>query len=139
MCKLLELLPEFLPDTFQVARVVAPLCPARGNRLKNELHVGGLPLILEHLRVFVVLNAIADGLQPYPRGGFAGCNRTRRVKEDSIARPADAWTTSGRIQTSPTADAVAGSPTVGAIIKNPGGTLGPVQKSRLDALVDRGI
>src|ERR1700686_582257 len=133
MCKLLELLPEFLPDTFQVARIVAPLGPTRGNRLKNELYVGGLPLILEHLRVFVVLNAIADSLQPYPRGRFAGRNRTRRVKENPIAWPADAWATSGRVYIVPTADGVAGGPAVGAIIKNPGGSLRPVQKSRLDA------
>src|SRR5580704_7203196 len=114
MCKLLELLPEFLPDTFQVARVVAPLGPARGNRLKNELHVRGLPLILEHLRVFVVLNAIADGLQPYPRGRFAGRNRTRRVKENPVARPAQAAAASGRVHVVPAADAVAGGPAVGA-------------------------
>ena len=70
MRKLLELLPEFLPDTFKVAGFVAPLGPTRRNWLENKLDVRGLALILEQLCVFVVLNAIPDCFQPYPRGRF---------------------------------------------------------------------
>src|SRR6202035_1482996 len=139
MRKLLELLPEFLPDTLQVAGVVAPLGPTRGNRLKNEVHVRGLALIFEQLRVFVVLDAVADGLQAYARCRFTGRDRTRRGKENPIAWPAETAAAGIRIQIVPAPDGVSGGPPVGAVVKNPRGALGPVEESRLDALVDRRI
>src|SRR5260370_39355744 len=107
MRKLLELLPEFLPDTFKVAGFVAPLGPARGNWLENKLDVRGLALIFEQLRVFVVLNAIGDGFQPYPRRRLGCTNWYRTIKKNPVARSRHTGTTSVRMQVDPTSDGLA--------------------------------
>src|SRR5260370_11695138 len=137
--KLVKLLPEFLPDVFNLAGVVGPLGPACGDRLQNEIHVGGLPLLFKQLRVFEVLNSVADGFQAYSRGRFSGGNRARRIKENPITWPCDAGTASVGVQIVPTADGVSGGPPVSAVVKNAAGALGPVEKSRLNAFVDRRI
>src|SRR5579859_358194 len=139
MRKLMKLLSKFLPHTFEIAWVMGPLGPARGNRPQDEIHVGGLPLIFEHLRVVVVLNAVADGLQSYPRRGLAGSNRSRRIEKNPVAGSADAWTTGVRVHVVPASEGVSSCPSVSAVVKNSGGALRPVQESRLDALIDRRV
>src|SRR6266704_4099972 len=84
--KLVEQLPQLHPRTFQRVRVVTPVGPTRGNRLNDRVQEGDLPQVLENLGIFVVLNAVTDGLKTYPRSGFGGGDRTRRIQEDSIAR-----------------------------------------------------
>src|SRR5260370_11889255 len=63
--KLLELLPQLLPRIFKRGGVVSPVPPARGNGHDDGVHERHLPQIVHDLGVFVILNAVADGLQPY--------------------------------------------------------------------------
>jgi len=84
--------------------------------LKDELHVRGLPLILEHLGVLVVLNAVADRLvSEFPeqvhwtKSGPVGKEKSRR-------QVCDAGTASVVFQIVPTIDGVSSGPTVGAVV-----------------------
>src|SRR4029077_18314625 len=126
MRNLLKLLAEFLPHVFEFSRVAGPLGPACGNGLKDELHIRGLALILEQLGIFIVLNAVTDGLQTNSRSRFAGRNRARWVKKNPVAGSGDAWTASVGVQIVPTIDGVSRGPTIGAIVKNARGALHPV-------------
>ena len=132
----MELLAQLQPGTFQSAWVVSPIGPARGNRQNDWIQEGELPEVLENLGIFVVLDAVANGLQTNPGSGLRGSDRTRRVEEDAVARSAHAAAASGGIDIVPTADGVSGGPAVGAVVKDAGGALRPVQEARLDALVD---
>ncbi len=116
-----------------------PVAPARGNRQEDWIQEGNLPQVLEDLGVFVVLNAVTNGLQTNPGSRLRGGDRTRRIEEDSVARPPEAATAGGRIHIVPTADGVTGGPSVGAIVKDAGRSLCPVQETRLNALIDRRI
>src|SRR4029077_16864747 len=59
-----------------------------------------------------------------------------RIQKNSVARPAQSAAAGICGHVVPAADGVAGGPPVGAVVKNSGGALRPVQESRLDALVD---
>src|SRR5258708_6552207 len=137
--KLTELSPQLQPCIFERTWVVAPVAPTRGNRLEDGVHESYLPQVLENLGVFVVLNAVSNGLQTDPRSRLGRSDRTRRIEEDAVARSTHAAAASGGIDIVPTADSVAGSPAIGAVVKNSRRSLRPVQEPRLDALVDRGI
>src|SRR6266699_383391 len=137
--KLTELSPQLQPCIFERTWVVAPVAPTRGNRLEDGVHESYLPQVLENLGVFVVLNAVSNGLQTDPRSRLGRSDRTRRIEEDSVARSAQAAAASGGVDIVPTADGVPGGPSVGAIVKDARRALRPVQEPRLDALVDRGI
>ena len=108
----MELLPQLQSCTFQGVRVLIPVAPARGNWLDGGVHEGNLPQVVENLGVFVVLNAITDGLQSDPGSGLRGGDRTRRIEEDSIPRSAQAAPASGRIHVVPTSEGVPGGPSV---------------------------
>ncbi len=58
----MELLAQLQPGTFQSAWVVSPIGPARGNRQNDWIQEGELPEVLENLGVFVVLDAVPNGL-----------------------------------------------------------------------------
>src|SRR4029077_10193595 len=125
--KLMEPLPQLQPCSFQSVRVLTPVGPARGNRLDDGVQEGDLPQVLEYLGVFVVLNAVADGLQTYSWGGFAGGDGTRRIKEDSVARPTHTAAASGGIHIVPPADGVPGGPSVRAVVQEACRSLRPIQ------------
>src|SRR5882724_8341430 len=135
----MELLPQLQARSFQGARVVIPVGPARGNRLDNGVRKGPLSQVFENSGVFVVLHAVADGLHADPGSGLRRADRTRRVQEDSVARPSQAAAASRGIHIVPTADGVPGGPSVGAVVKNPRRSLRPVQEAGLNALIDRRI
>src|SRR5258708_709718 len=135
----MKLLAQLQPGTFRSAWVVSPIGPARGNRQNDWIQEGELPEVLENLGVFVVLDAVPNGLQTNPGSGLRGSDRTRRIEKDSVARSAHAAAASGGIDIVPTADSVAGSPAIGAVVKDSRRSLRPVQESRLDALIDRRI
>src|SRR6266567_3152297 len=137
--KLTELSPQLQPCIFERTWVVAPVAPTRGNRLEDGVHESYLPQVLENLGVFVVLNAVSNGLQTDPRSRLGRSDRTRRIEEDSVARSAQAAAASGGVDIVPTADGVPGCPSVGAIVQDARRSLRPVQEPRLDALVDRRI
>ncbi len=59
----MEQLAQLQACTFQGVRVMTPVAPARGNRLEDRIHEGDLGQVLENLSVFVVLNAVPNGLQ----------------------------------------------------------------------------
>jgi len=135
----MEQLAQLQARRFQRVRVMAPIAPARSNGQNRGVHEGDLPHVFENLRVLVILNAVADGLKPYPRCGLAGGDWTRRVEENSITRSAEPAATSGGIHIVPTADSVTGGPSIGAVVKDSRRALRPIQESSLDALVDRRI
>jgi len=135
----MEPLPQLQPCSFQSVRVLTPVGPARGNRLDDGVQEGDLPQVLECLGVFVVLNAVADGLQTYSWGGFAGGDGTRRIEEYSITRPSEAVAAICGIHIVPTANGVPGGPSVRAVVQEARRSLRPIQEPRLDALVDRRI
>ena len=58
----MELLPQLQPRAFQSIGIVTPAAPVGGNRLNDRVQKGDLPEVLENLRVFIVLNAIANSL-----------------------------------------------------------------------------
>src|SRR6266702_6496292 len=134
----MELLAQLQPCTFQSAWVVSPIGPARGTRQNDWIQDGELPEVLENLGVFVVLDAVPNGLQTNPGSGLRGSDRARRIEEDAVARSAHAAAASGGIDIIPTADGVSGGPSVGAIVKDARRALRPVQEPRLDARVERG-
>src|SRR5258708_15186854 len=101
---------------------MSPVSPAIGDRLDHGVHEGDLSQVLQDLRVFEVLNAITNGLQSYPRSRLRGRDGTRRIEEDSVTRSAEATTASGGIHIVPAADGVSGGPTIGAVVKDAGGT-----------------
>src|ERR1700676_5702674 len=129
-------LPQLCPRVFERLRAVIPVAAARGDWKKSGVHHADLSQVLEDLGVFVVLNAIANGLQSNPGSRLRGGDRTRRVEEDSVTRPSQAAATGGRIQIAPTADGISGSPSVRAVVKDTRGALRPIQKPCLDAFVD---
>src|SRR6266851_2367025 len=135
----MEQLPQLQPGTLQRVWIVTPVGPTRGDRLQDGVHEGNLPQVLKNLGVLVVLNALTNGLQSDSGGRFSGANGARRIQEYSIARSAQASAARGGIHIVPTADGIACGPAVGAIVQNAGGSLGPIQEPRLDALVDGGI
>src|SRR4030088_3557093 len=137
--KLVEQLPQLQPCIFQRVRVVTPVAPARGNRLDGYVQGGDLSQVLENLGVFVVLNAVTDGLKAYSGGGFGRGDRTWWIEKYSVPRSSQTAAACGRIHVVPTADAVPGAPSVGAIVKNPRRSFRPIQEPCLDALVDRRI
>src|SRR6266851_7608104 len=108
---------------------MSPVGPTHCDRLEHGVHKGALPQILQDLRVFVVLNAVPNGLQTNPGSGLRGSDRTRRIEEDAVARSAHAAAASGGIDIVPTAAGVSGGPSVGAIVKNSRRSLRPVQES----------
>src|ERR1700716_467992 len=112
---------------------MTPIAPTRGNGHDRRVHEWHLRQVLENLRVFVVLNAVADGFQTNSGSRFGGSDRARRVEKYSIPRSAEAAATSGGVHIVPTADGVAGGPSVGAIVEDAGRTLRPIQESGLNA------
>src|SRR5258708_29446127 len=61
--KLMKLLAQFQPGTFQSAWVVSPIGPARGNPQNDWIQEGEVPEGLENLGVFGVLDSLPNGLQ----------------------------------------------------------------------------
>src|SRR6266850_1830880 len=135
----MQLLPQLQPCSFQGVRVVIPVAPARSDRHDDGVRKALLPQVLENLNVFVVLNAVTNGLQTDPRSGLRRGDRTRGIEEDSIARSSQAAAASGCIHIVPTADGVPGGPPVGAVVEDALRSLRPVQEPRLDTLVDRWV
>src|SRR5258708_20520228 len=130
----MKLLAQLQPGTFQSAWVVSPIGPARGNRQNDWMQEGEVAEVLENLGVFVVLDAVPNGLQTNPGSGLRGSDRARRIEEDAVARSAHAAAASGGVHVVPTADGVSGGPSVGAIVKNSRWRLRPVHEPGLDAL-----
>jgi len=60
--ELVEQLAQLKPCTFESIGIVTPVAPVGGNRLDDRVQEGDLAHVLENLSVFVVLNAITDGL-----------------------------------------------------------------------------
>src|SRR5260370_34482147 len=89
--------------------------------------------------MFQGLYAVTDGSQTDRRSSLRARDRPRGVQEDAVTRSAQAPAATSRIHIVPTADSVPGGPAVGAVVKDAGRSLRPVQEARLDALVDRGI
>src|SRR5437879_6021461 len=135
----MEQVPQLYPCILQGVWVVTPAGPVGRYWWKNGVHQEDLSQILKNLGVFVVLNAVADGLQTDPRSRFRGSDGSRRIEENSVAWSAHAPAATSRIHIVPTADRVPSSPAVRAIVKDAGGALRPIQEARLDTLVDRWI
>src|SRR5260370_13275595 len=110
--KLTELSPQLQPCIFERTWVVAPVAPTRGNRLEDGVHESYLPQVLENLGVFVVLNAVSNGLQTDPRSRLGRSDRTRRIEEDAVALSTHAPPASGAIDLSPTAHTLARMPAI---------------------------
>src|SRR5256885_8374750 len=83
--KLMKLLPKLQASVFQGVRVVSPIRPAGGNRHDDWVQERGSSQILQDLRVFIVLNAVTDGLEAYPRSGLGGPNRSGRIEKDAVS------------------------------------------------------
>src|SRR5262249_57066652 len=84
--KLMQLLAQFLPRTLQCFWIVIPVGPTRGDGHKNRVSEFVVPELLQNLRVFVVLNAVANGFKPDSRCGFARCDRSRRREGNNPSR-----------------------------------------------------
>src|SRR6266436_6278040 len=135
----MELLPQLQPCSFQGVRVVTPVAPARSDRHDDGVRKVPLPQVLENPGVFIVLNAVTNGLQTDPWSGLCRGDRTRGIEKYSVARSSQAAAASGCIHIVPTANGVPGGPSVGAIVKNSLRALRPVQEAGLNALIDRRI
>src|SRR6202040_2647584 len=73
------------------------------------------------------------------RSRFGRSDWSGRIEEDSVTWSAQAPAASGGVHIVPTADGVPGGPSVGAIVKNSGRSLRPIQEPGLDALVNRRV
>src|SRR5882762_10454571 len=71
-CELVKQLPQLGPNVLQEVRVVAPIAPAPRNRKNSAIHHAELSQVLEHVRVFVILNTVANGLQANAWCGLGG-------------------------------------------------------------------
>src|SRR5260370_34211715 len=114
----MKLLAQLQPRICQSGRVMTPVGPARGNGHDDRVQEGNLPQVLENLRVFVVLNAITDGLQSYARSRLGGSDGSRRIEEDSVTWSAQAAAASGGIHIVPTAHAIARIPSAASVLKD---------------------
>src|SRR6266404_1266526 len=93
--KLVEFLSHLQPCIFHGCPVVVmlPVRPTERNwlgarkRLERGVHEGVLPQSMKKVSVFVVLNAVPDGLQPYPRSLLARSKRSGRIEENPIPGP----------------------------------------------------
>src|SRR5258708_25841169 len=103
-------LPQLGPYVLQEVRVVAPIAPAPRNRQNSAIHHAELSQVLEHVRVFVILNTVANGLQANAWCGLGRPDRCRRIQEDSVARPAQSAPASTCCHVVPAADGLAGGP-----------------------------
>src|SRR5260370_16585942 len=81
-------LPQLGPNVLQEVRVVAPIAPAPRNRKNSAIHHAELSQALEHVRVFVILNTVADGLQANAWCGLGRPDRCRRIPKYSLPPPA---------------------------------------------------
>src|SRR5258708_5709130 len=86
-CELVKQLPQLGPYVLQEVRVVAPIAPAPRNRKNSAIHHAELSQVLEHVRVFVILNTVANGLQANAWCGLGRPDRCRRIQEKSHALP----------------------------------------------------
>src|SRR5258705_5058647 len=127
-------LPQLGPNVLQEVRVVAPIAPAPRNRKNSAIHHAELSQVLEHMRVFVILNTVANGLQANAWCGLGRPDRCRRIQKDSVTRAAQSAAASSCVHVVPAADCVAGSPAVSAIVEQPRRSLRAVQEARLDAV-----
>src|SRR6266403_4925054 len=132
----MHLLPHLQPCSFQGGRVVTPVGPASSDRHDDGVRKVLLPQVLENLSVFVVLNAVTNGLQTDPRSGLRRGDRTRGIEKYSVARSSQAAAASRSIHIVPTADGVPGGPSVGAVVEDARCSLRPVQEPRLDTLIN---
>ena len=73
----MELLAQVQARSFERVGVMTPVAPAGSNGHDDGVHQGDLPQVLENLRVLVILNAVADGLQADAR--FASAKSTNQV------------------------------------------------------------
>src|SRR5258708_20272875 len=94
---------------------------ARGprNRKNSDIDDAELSQVLEDLRVFVILNTVANGFQTNAWCGLGRTDRCRRIQEDSVARPAQSAAASGCVHVVPAADGVAGGPAARALVQHP--------------------
>src|SRR5882724_2166057 len=129
-------LPQCCTRVLKRVRVAIPIAPAPRNRKNSAIHHAELSQVLEHVRVFVILNTVANGLQANAWCGLGRTDRCRRIQKDSVARPAQSAAASGGVHVVPAADGVAGSPAVSAVVEQPRRSLREVQEARLDAFVD---
>src|SRR5690349_18761219 len=97
---------------------MAPVGPAGSNRLDHRAQERDLPYVLENLGVFVILNAVSNGLQTDARSRLRGSDRTGRVDKDSIAGPTHAAAATGGVHIVPTANGVPSGPPVCPPIEN---------------------
>src|SRR5882724_4022686 len=137
--EMVKQLAQLCADVLERGRVVAPIGPACCDRKNGGVQDGELCQVLQHVRVFVVLNAVADGLQTDARSGFTRADRSRRINEYAVAWSAQSAAAGGGVHIVPTANRVASGPTIGAIVKKTCRTLGEVEEARLDAFVDRRV
>src|SRR5260370_32206232 len=103
-------LPQLGPNVLQEVRVVAPIAPAPRNRQNSAIHHAELSQALEHVRVFVILNTVANGLQTNAWCGLGRPDRCRRTQEDSVAPPAQSPPATGCVPAVPAAHCVSRSP-----------------------------
>src|SRR5258708_16429198 len=121
----MKVLAQLQGRIFERVWIVTSVAPTRSNGHDDGVHEGDLPQVLENLRVLVILDAITNGLQTYPRSGLAGSDRTRRIEEDSITRSSQAAAASSGIHIVPTADGVTAGRSNGAIAENSRGACRP--------------
>src|SRR5882762_467390 len=129
-------LPQCCTRVLKRVRVAIPIAPAPRNRKNSAIHHAELSQALEHVRVFVILDTVADGLQANAWCGLGRPDRCRRIQEDSVARPAQSAAASGCVHVVPAADGVAGGPAVSAIVEQPRRSLLKVQEAPWNALFD---
>src|SRR5260370_34023250 len=91
-------LPQCCTRVLKRVRVAIPIAPAPRNRKNSAIHHAELSQVLEHVRVFVILNTVANGLQANAWCGLGRTYRCRRIEENSVARPAEATASSGGVQ-----------------------------------------
>src|SRR5882757_9988797 len=113
-----------------------PVGPACCDRENGGVQDGELCQVLEHVGVFVILNAVADSLQADARSGFGRTDRSRRINEYAVAWSAQPAAARGGVHVVPTADGISRGPTVSAIVEKTRCALGEVEEARLEALVD---
>src|SRR5258706_7494097 len=109
-----------------------PVAPLSGDWLQHHVQKRILLLIFEQLRIFVILNAVANGLQANSRGGLRRRDRRRRIEKNSITRPAESSAACRGVDVVPTADRIACRPAVGAIVEKIRLAMRAGQESRLN-------
>src|SRR5258705_4392793 len=107
--------PQCCTRVLKPVWVAIPIGSAPRNPKNSAIHHAELSQVLEHVRVFVILNAVANGLQANAWCGLDRPDRCRRLQKESVARAAQSAAANGGVHVGTAAHSGSRTPAVSAL------------------------